>query len=615
MIFFNRVLALALVLFLVSLASATVNTCIASPSGLRQGDGLTLSLTFSGEACPEKTFRIWNNTYDNSWTTGGSSRSFGSSFTSDLIGSYNTECFCSTGGERSGNSFTVYDTSASFDCLAPYGYRFTTVLPAVAYDYYSFNLSDVDDYLLADLMNVEVDANCTVDGLTAWTVGSDEFIVVNNSDSSDCGGGLMNVYITPWNDPDVPLGAKSDEGVQANMYNYTPLDLTNNWTANGYVQYFEVENEISGAAYNYDPLTNLTFSVFCNNYAPILNTDLYTRSNKSWFLATLDNPNIEFTVVNGTDEIHTRQVWESRGAYDFKVLLIPTTNSFDFNVMDFFYTDFTGQYGDAVLLLKRHVTGTLETIYSKPFDTDNWVYDVELIPDYTYQVFISNEAGNREYNLGYVTADKNRTVRLTITSPNVQDYNEKHPYLSLAVVFDCDINQTQCTYNSTDGTEVYNSTFRVYNKNRRNGTLAYNSSSTAESASFSWTMSNLSYKWYVVCGVNHSEYGWIEYSRVGYCGDLYDSSALNKTGLPDEIFGEDKDVVLRFIAFVVTVVAGLAIGGASNLAIGMAAMTGFTYFFYLYRWNRSVIPWEFMILLGALTTFMFIFEKRKEAVT
>jgi hypothetical protein len=520
--------------------------------------------------------------------------------TTGLSGGYSLKCTKDGPlgtADRDGGSFTV---SSSFDCRDEYGLmaivNFTT---NSSNNKYCFNLTDIGTYMRAGLVNVDAERANGV-AITSEKYSGDIFIV-EMTYTDQAGNDTVYLYVKDASVDNSWGTGTADCGVNVTL----TLD---NFTRNPYATLLDWKHEATNTDYYCTAnITNWTGLIRCDDYAPYSH-HLCDYNETTTFVTPRQRAAYRADIEDDLGNTHMRENI-ILGTNIYYYLLTSPFNKYHY---DFFLRDFTDYFTNADLYLKKHVSNGLDTMFSKRFDADNWIRDAQLMPQHSYQIIVRKNS--LEYSLGYVVAEQNDTKYLEITAPRIGGFNLRYPDLTLGITTLCNttLNTTYCIYNTSTG-NVSLGEIIVYNiTDPLNYSVQYNASSTSNDAILPWNIPNITLSHYVICQVNHTDYGVVTYGERIYCGDPAQYSAFNTTVMPSSVLGKSKTTNLKIVSWVIVLVIGLSVGAATSLGMGVLTMAGTVAFLQVFTFIPTIeFPYSLTTFIAAVGLFIAIFEKRQ----
>lgn len=593
-------LVLLILLGLARAGMAETVSCDADPRAVEVGEVITVDGTVLQQLGTDLLLDVRNvngnisyeMTRTGSW---GSNRYYTYNLSTDAMsGVYWLTCTTPAGNSSSGGSVRVGTT---FNCASDYAMQIEVIAQGSG-PIYRFDLTNMSEYIIdANCSNCEVVTNATINNQNQ----QGQVMII---DATANAGDLFAVRIHDFYNTNTWAysAAPGDE-------NHT-INLTD-MTYNRNMWLMDMLHELTNTDYYCTGLTSWELMVRCRDYAPY-ELDLCEINNTLVLVAPReDDAALRSEINSGT---HVRELMPGFGAKRDEFYLL--TSPFTQIIHDYYVIDLTEQYSYPRLAIKKHVDNGLETIMSKDFDTDGWVFNIQLAPNHGYQVFVQNDS--REYSMGYVIAERNRTraggdnVFLTIGQPLVSDYHEMCPSLSLNVSQNCITDQAQCSYNSSE--DILSGHFVVYDTSTSPYTELYSSVSEADVASFSWTINEtyIDGSVYAMCIVNHSNCNIVINARQLYCGDATYDSAFNVTQLPTTVIGQPSGTMTKFAGWVIITIVAFTLTTAVSVPMGLSVMTGMLAMFQWFEWiPTDDVSYILTTMMGVLALFSWVFSKRK----
>lgn len=340
-----------------------------------------------------------------------------------------------------------------------------------------FNETDVlDDLVYANLSNVVVSS-----GQDYWYYDDFELLVNTDAGNEDF---VVVVHDSTFNEGLSSSATLPDVVVDVNR---SDLDVV----ASSYIIDFEMEP--SGEALNYSMYHDLSLEVVCDNYSPF-SIDLHNYNLSSFNLGVWEPPQlrVRFDILENDSYTREQFMTENFKSIDF---YLPHTDSGDLVFIDYKLQDYTGDYGESVLHLKRSLTGDVfEDMDSRQWDSEGEVKAVWLYPDEYYRIVLTTSAKTVDKGLFQYTSNGSQDVR--VTEP-VVDYPDSALAGSVVSVWkNVSTQRVYCYYDVNSSLFQY-ANFTVWNASVVPNTLLYqvgNVSSATGSFSFLVPNVNLTYK-------------------------------------------------------------------------------------------------------------------------
>lgn len=497
-----------------------------------------------------------------------------SSSSSTALSSSEASSSSSSSSSSSIPTTTTLIPSFTTDC-SDYGllFKFNLQTP---YTKYRLNLSNVATYLTPSLSNVNVTRGGSAYSITSVNNATNYILtIVATPCTTSCSGvdNEVSIYIYGFEKSN-----RYNTGSTTPDVTYTPT--YNQFTKNDNIYLISVKKEYENTAFDYATTNKMVMSISCQAHSSYY-IDMKNIANRNpLFISTQEWPSVQIQVDEGN---HTRNRVLPQGAWNVTYYLLAPP--YKKNVITFLLQDVTGQFpATSYLYAKKYIQNVLETIYSKQFDTNGQLQNVELAgldSNDDYSIVVISPYGV-SYDFGPLTSDSNRTVTLTAIKPQVSRivglYEELTANLVSQRTSNPNIGLVGFTY---DGNNVQGGYFYVYNKTN-NMELVYNQSSQFSAAYFTFGV-DINSTFIIKGVVNDSRYGWKEeMETVSF--QLYNETNLTKS-VPVSLMGFSNRAVLVIMACGLSMLVMLVATKTDSHSVGVIMGLMFLGIFTLAGWT------------------------------
>lgn len=442
-----------------------------------------------------------------------------------------------------------------------------------------FNESDVlDDLVKANLSNVVVSS-----GQDYWYYDDFELLIDTTSGLEDF---TVVIHDSTFNTGLSSSAILPDVVVELNRSN---LDLV----ASSYFMDFKLEP--SGVALNFSMYGNLSLEVLCDSYSPFsIDLDSYGLTSFNlgvWEPAQL---RVRFDIEVNESYIREQFMTETLKSFDF---YLPHTDSGELVFIDYTLQDYTGDYGESVLHLKRSISGDVfEDMDSRQWDSEGKIKAVWLYPDEYYRIVLTTSDATVDKGLFQYTSNGSQDVR--VTEPVVSYPDSALAGSVVRVWRNVSTQRVYCYYSVNDSLFQY-ANFSVSNASVVPNTLLYQVGNvTSSTGSFSYLVPDVNLTYKVDCRVflDGSEPDF----KVRVFGMRNESDRFMDPGFDYDIMGFSvAECFGLFSIFLVLFILGFA--SQVNASIIGVLGVGALWLFDAWNWNIvNAVLLSFLLVLVAL---------------
>lgn len=409
-------------------------------------------------------------------------------------------------------SFGYYNFTCIVDDQANYTPGSTTSILTVESG--GFGCSDTDTFAFEQNISVTgtfVNLNFTT-VLEQNLIKSDlsDVKVITNNTTSYVNGSHLVVDVTNVTDIIVRFGNYLVD------YSYNNHSLSANTTnISGYTEinpyYVYTFLDESTGIEQLPPNSTRTVSLFCVGGSTSFNLTDTTILVSSFIELNETRTTIEYSAT----EMYSRNLINSNPIEYRNFYLVDAEKHQVVEIM-FTLQDYTYNYDNGYMRIKKYLEGTLQTITESQFDLEDKVITY-LINGDKYQLYIDSEDGLHSTNIGLLTVD---TIDLTktIVIGNFSSVNSQIGKLFYNLTFDADADMIRFFVRDPSGS-MNNVSFWVYNITNTSQLLYFASSSNDTQVNFNYEVPDNTTLYKVEFKIAHDLFGANSYGSGSIMGD------------------------------------------------------------------------------------------------
>lgn len=523
-----------------------------------------------------------------------SSSSSSSAIDSSMVSS--SESSSSSSSSNPATTTTIYEGQTYPTDCSEYGLLYAFNI-TTSHTKYGLLLDGLFNYSRRELVNINVSRGGATYNLT-------DTYRLNNSDMTTNTVDVLVVEATActsYCDPDDNEISVYVHGFEEVNFIHTPNEAqipTLNYTLglsdmiqSPNVYLIDYKKEYENTAWDYDEVANsMMATIKCSTYSSYT-VDLKNLNRTRVHLSTRQWPTIYVAI---DEENHTRSRVFPEGQYDINYFMLAP----EYDKQDYVFRlqDLTGQFPpSSFLYIYKYISATRETVFSKQFDANSEVRDVELKPGADYTIVGINAQGTT-YDFGILTASQNRTIDIWVVHPKVHSYMGMYSDLQAALTAsdtgDPLVKALGFIWNSTETTSAR---FIVRNKSD-SGEVVYNSSSAASSGTFQFPI-DTNYTYEMEGTLNTTgDHGNIQERRsISYRN--FTQTGFFNPGFSGTLFGFSSTLIYVLISFSVSLLFFLIATKERDPALGAIVGLASLGIFSLAGWH-----WVATSFIGVLLT-------------
>jgi len=499
-------------------------------------------------------------------------------------GTYNFTCYIPLTGNYTDattqNILTVGSTTYGCTNTDTYAFSKTITATGTSMNLNFTNLIDLN-YVNENLTDVWVNSSVVSD---AWINQTDmgNILVVNTTGVTTFDVRFGN-YIGDQNYTDIAINFTSDN---VSMTGYSEINPY-------YVLTFYEESNNTNQL---PPSDNITLMLYCPGGTS--NIDINNDKILVSAVEQLDEMKVK---VGYDDTFYYRNLLVSSTVEFRKFFLVDFTEN-DLVKMTMTLEDYTSDYGEGVLKIKKSIEDTLETVTELNFDAENKAI-IYLIDGDKYTIEVHSSEIDASRSIGYLYVDADDTTKTIIIGhlTTVESLSSGNVYLNLSIgSIDLVWNDTS---NTTSLVELW-----AYNYTEGNDTLLYHDScSNSSFCSFTYdTPDNATYRVkYEITQTDYPSWG----ATVILSGE---GTRIIPTGFPiGTLISELGGDTLVWIPLLLVLPIGLLFGRNSA---GIGSIVMFLSVLLLDYWGIFTVPTIIKAVAGFISVIVFILRIRRDVV-